>query len=203
MDSSLPLPVVQRPANPSYETSPYVLSIHRRITANAPQLACQTLLSHLLSSPHNEAAVIDTSGHFEPLWLLQLVRRRLFDRRRSRDHDVDVEVGEQTLEDQAMAVLERVRVMRVFDFVGVVEAVGEVRAELETDVVMDSQDEDEDEGEEMEKEEGGNGGRKVGFLLVDDMMGVVGDLMRVGHVEGKSPFLALPFLLSRDVWKLI
>ena len=124
--------------------------------------------------------MIDTTGHFEPLWLLQLARQRLLDRQRSQDHDVE----EQSLEDQAMSTLERVRVMRVFDFVGVVEAVAEIRGELETRVVMDSQDEDEEE----EIGDGKIRQQNVGFLLVDDMTGVVGDMMRVSHVEGMSPF---------------
>jgi hypothetical protein len=78
----------------------------------------------------------------------------LFDKLRSSYGSADLSV-----EEVAEKMLERVKIMRVFDLVGVIEAVGEIREDLEvkkkSDVVpprkteiADSEDEDEDDSDD-------------------------------------------------------
>ncbi|PVH94656.1 hypothetical protein DM02DRAFT_633532 [Periconia macrospinosa] len=96
---------------------------------------CLTLLANsLLLNPTTSAAVIDTTGNFNILRLYtQIVHRLQSDPTLlavfpARTDDGD---GNATVEDLAAKVLERVNIMRVFDLVGVMEAVGEIREGLE------------------------------------------------------------------------
>jgi hypothetical protein len=70
-----------------------------------------------------QAAVIDTSGSFDVLRLHRSFMLRLQTQKRRGIFDGD-------LESVAEAALERVKIMRVFDFVGVSEAVNELGAEM-------------------------------------------------------------------------
>jgi hypothetical protein len=84
----------------------------------------------LLQYDNSTAAVIDTTGNFDILRLYTLVVSQL-------QHQPDVLAslrvltGEAKVEDVAAKVLDRVKIMRAFDFVGVSEAVSEIREGLE------------------------------------------------------------------------
>jgi hypothetical protein len=134
------------------------------------------LVASLLEVPGSMAAVVDTTGNFDVLKVYTGIVERL---KREADLLVKSRVAvkakeEDTVEDVAAKVLDHVKIMRVFDFVGVREAVGEVRDGLEgkekkeeevraeavaetsvteplpkRTVVADSEDEDEDDDEEM------------------------------------------------------
>lgn len=90
---------------------------------------CLTLLANsLLLDPSSSAAVIDTTGNLDILRLYtQIVRRLQSDASLLEKFPAQSE----QVEDLAAKVLERVKIMRVFDLVGVVEAVGEIREGLE------------------------------------------------------------------------
>lgn len=79
------------------------------------------------------AAVVDTTGNFDVLRLYTMIVAQL-----SRRPDIQTSLrsslnqGPETpTEDLAAKVLDRVKIMRVFDFVGVREAIGEIRDGIE------------------------------------------------------------------------
>lgn len=90
---------------------------------------CLTLLANsLLLDPSSSAAVIDTTGNLDILRLYtQIVRRLQSDASLLEKFPAQFE----QVEDLAAKVLERVKIMRVFDLVGVMEAVEEIREGLE------------------------------------------------------------------------
>ncbi|KAF2136147.1 uncharacterized protein K452DRAFT_302997 [Aplosporella prunicola CBS 121167] len=103
----------------------------------ARELAFAFLTTFLLASSANSAVWIDTTGTLDVLRLYDVILARLRLRQRhvtSTDPNQDQEQEqeqEQALEAAAVAALDRVAIMRAFDFAGVVEAVGEVRERLE------------------------------------------------------------------------
>lgn len=89
------------------------------------------LVDCLTKDSESEIAVIDTTGNFDVVGLCTQILRRL-----EKEPDMLVRqvehVGlEQEKERVAAGILDRVRIMRVFDFVGMREAVGELRDGLE------------------------------------------------------------------------
>lgn len=106
--------------------------------------------------------------------------------------------GREDLEERAKGLLDRVLVMRVFDFVGVVEAVGEIGAGLESNWgCNEGRSERGKEQDGMEEEEaslggtdqrdgGDKAGRRVGMIIIDSMTNVVSSMMSRDHVQGQS-----------------
>lgn len=91
------------------------------------------LVKSLLEYPDCTAAVVDTTGNFDVLRLYALVVSQL---QRSLDALNSARTSTRsdanaTVEDVAAKVLDHVKIMRVFDFVGVREAIGEIRDDLE------------------------------------------------------------------------
>ena len=114
-------------------------------------------------------------------------------------------VGREELEERATSVLDRVKVMRVFDFAGVVEAVGEIRemreksslaaetsanADTKTRTeVHDSEEEPDAEDEPPTKSvvqpcKQANGSR--GMIVIDTIANVVSSMMSKGQVRGQA-----------------
>jgi hypothetical protein len=79
------------------------------------------------------AAVVDTTGNFDVLGVYTgiLGRLRKDGAALAEMRKVAASKDEDTMEDVAAKVLDRVKIMRVFDFVGVREAIGEIRDDLE------------------------------------------------------------------------
>jgi hypothetical protein len=98
----------------------------RRRANDYGQVFRSLLVTSLLQYPDSMAAVVDTTGNFDVLRLYALILARL----RGSPEIVQADGGT-SVEDLAAKVLDRVKIMRVFDFVGVREAVGEIREELE------------------------------------------------------------------------
>lgn len=81
------------------------------------------------------AALIDTTGNVDVLRIYNYILSRLrtnanleqIQRSAHQREDIDVE-------ELAAKVLDRVKIMRVFDLVGVMEAIGEIRADLEKEM---------------------------------------------------------------------
>ncbi|TKA74815.1 hypothetical protein B0A49_02606 [Cryomyces minteri] len=91
------------------------------------RITLHVLTTHLLASLTSHATVIDTTGAFDVLRLQRVAAQRLEAADgRPNNANVHVDVGPSVNQ-----MLERVKIMRVFDFVGLVEAIGEVREELE------------------------------------------------------------------------
>jgi hypothetical protein len=89
------------------------------LSSTSPQprteLATSLLVDCLVSDAENLVAVVDTVGNFDVVGLYGGILKRM---------------GEGK-EEMARGMLDRVRIMRVFDFVGVGEAVGELREGVE------------------------------------------------------------------------
>ncbi|KAH7382222.1 hypothetical protein BKA66DRAFT_570517 [Pyrenochaeta sp. MPI-SDFR-AT-0127] len=106
---------------------------------------CQTLLvNSLLKYDNSTAAVIDTTGNFDILRLYSLILTHL-----QRNPTVlssfqpinATSDSEVKVDDVAARVLDRVKIMRVFDFVGVSEAVSEIRDVLEGRIAVEAKQE--------------------------------------------------------------
>ncbi|KAF2503320.1 hypothetical protein BU16DRAFT_612841 [Lophium mytilinum] len=135
-------------------------------------LALAFLTSHLLENPRSQAAIIDTSGNFDVLrlhtTLVSRFQRHVVPQQAKQDN------ASLEPDDIAAAALERVKIMRVFDFVGMKEALEELKEEISQPVqtlgskttpskipappktnhsrrveVADSEDEEDEEEEEM------------------------------------------------------
>ncbi|TID24309.1 Alpha-glucosidase [Venturia nashicola] len=100
------------------------------------------LITHLLSSPISQAAVIDTTGTFDLLRFHEVivarVKSKILAERARQIGDLQPEMSPpppptETADIMAERALERLKILRVFDFVGVVEAVGELSEELRCD----------------------------------------------------------------------
>ena len=87
----------------------------------------------LLQDPQNVVGVVDTTGHFDVLKLYAFLSTRVRDDTELLKHLVDETNGEEQSHEAVTAkMLDRVKIMRAFDLVGVMEAVGEVSDELES-----------------------------------------------------------------------
>lgn len=94
------------------------------------------LVDALLRYPEHGVAVVDTTGSFDVVGLYQFVLERL----EQEQGEAGLEVrrsGVNTVQERAAKTLDRVRILRVFDFVGMREAVGELRDGLEGREVSD------------------------------------------------------------------
>ncbi|GAB7345030.1 hypothetical protein MBLNU457_3447t1 [Dothideomycetes sp. NU457] len=94
--------------------------------AGGQELSHAILTSHLLSTPTASATIIDTQG-LDIVSLFQAIKSRLASQPHSNPNltprDLDLE---------ATQLLDRVRIMRVFDFEGMLEGIAELRTELES-----------------------------------------------------------------------
>ncbi|OSS51023.1 hypothetical protein B5807_04232 [Epicoccum nigrum] len=91
------------------------------------------LVDCLTKDPQSEIAIIDTTGNFDVMGLYTRILRRLEKEPNLLPVAEQVENAgrEEEKERVAAGILDRVRIMRVFDFVGMREAVGELRDGLE------------------------------------------------------------------------
>ncbi|KAK7705490.1 hypothetical protein SLS57_010024 [Botryosphaeria dothidea] len=90
-------------------------------------LAFAFLVTHLLSSTTSQAVLIDATGTLDVLRLYNTVMSRL-----RRLPDGSNTTKEEDKEAAAAEILDRVKIMRVFDVLGMVEAVSEIRENLES-----------------------------------------------------------------------
>lgn len=163
------------------------------------------LVSHLLSSPSVTATVIDTALSFDVRKLHQLLVSRLR--------------GQVAAEQLAMQALERLNIMKVFDFEGLAESILELRSSLEGDprnaqrpmtgqkpprgTIGDSEDEDEmldspSPPPELQVRLFSSNTDKYlntnGLLIIDSISQVAAPMMRNRYVEGQA--LLISFMRS-------
>lgn len=121
--------------------------------------------------------------------------------------------AEQDFVHNATTMLDRVKVMRVFDFAGMVEAVGELgemrervprvtgKAAEETRSVIDDSEEELEQDEDPPAEQVSKDAGQVGVIVVDSIANVVGSLMAKSQTQGQallaSFMRSLHFLTSR------
>ncbi|KAI4655048.1 uncharacterized protein J4E79_008113 [Alternaria viburni] len=110
-----------------------VVGVSGEAGAGGSEMCCTLLASSLLQYENSTAAVVDTTGNFDVLRLYTMIVAQL-----SRRPDIQTSLRvslnqalEISTEDLAAKVLDRVKIMRVFDFVGVREAIGEIRDGIE------------------------------------------------------------------------
>ncbi|KAF2665051.1 P-loop containing nucleoside triphosphate hydrolase protein [Microthyrium microscopicum] len=127
-------------------------------------LVLQVLVRALIAKPRAQALVLDAVGGFDVVRLESIVQAAGAD---------------------ADDVLGRVRIVRVFDFVGVQEAVDELKAGLMAPVaktrrrdgrVLDSEDEESDEEEEG----------RVEMVVLDNLTSVVGPLLKSNYIQAQA-----------------
>jgi hypothetical protein len=144
------------------------------------QISLQILITHLLSSTLHTATLIDASGNFDVLSLYRSLLSRLSTTNTNHEDNIK----------HATAILDRVNIMRVFDFEGVVEGLNELIDALEgkkvpKSTIVDSQEEEEEvmlmdeepppkEEEEEEKKEGDT----KGMVLINNLSQVLGLLLK-------------------------
>jgi hypothetical protein len=155
----------------------------------------QFLVSHILSTSGAEAAIIDTTGAFDVVRLHQIVISRF----RAKDPSINAE-------SEAEVALQKVRIIRVFDFFGVVEAINEIRETLDDHdrlskpsptsarraahrrlgIIPDSEDEEDPEDLEVEVEDSEAQPLSIGFIVIDNLTTVINPLLKSNHVNGKQ-----------------
>lgn len=193
------------------------------LTFFAHKLGYHAIASHLLEHKLGEVAFIDTTGSFSPLRLRKVLAYRLgakiqhnsyhesgymYEKRTS-----GLEKSKEAMVEEATSMLDRVKVMRVFDFAGVVEAISEIN-ELMEDIrrnldrlkvvaierrkqeIGDSEDElDEDDDEKPQSEPSGESisrdvlqgtSRPIGMIIVDTITNVVSAMMVKSQVQGQA-----------------
>lgn len=121
-----------------------VVALTSETSSERDDLAKTLLIDCLVRQRESLVAVIDTTGNFDVVGLYTRILKRL-EKEAGDVHSREGAIGAHEAtrrEDVAAKVLDRVKIMRVFDFVGVKEAVDELRDGLEGRVV---------EGESTEK----------------------------------------------------
>lgn len=143
------------------------------------------LVSHLLSTSHASATVIDSSLSFDPRKLYRAMETLCEDR------------------SAAMKVLDRLKIMKVFDYVGLAEALSELREILEERTVTvdpameapkatipDSQGEDDDEvldGPSPAQEASGEEDVPMpNLLIIDSISHVIAPLIKNNYAQGQA-----------------
>jgi hypothetical protein len=98
-----------------------ITCISSEAESGAKELSYSLIATHLLLSKHSEATIVDTTNSFD----VRRLHKRLVVGLHERQSDDDAKA-------LAVQVLERVRIMKAFDFVGMTECVAEVGESLET-----------------------------------------------------------------------
>ncbi|MCJ1284195.1 hypothetical protein MMC26_003526 [Xylographa opegraphella] len=168
-------------------------------------ISLHAIASHLIAHPAGEAAIIDTTGSFSPLRLRDVIVNHLRQPSAVRYQQsgyvyekvpvaVDIENGE-FLRTKAIDMLDRVKVMRVFDFAGVIEAIGEAgdlcgrsdqssgkfetRRVQRTEELINCEDEEDERAREAESFSGGN----IGMIVVDNIANLVSTAMSKNQTQ--------------------
>ncbi|EUC40296.1 hypothetical protein COCMIDRAFT_109179 [Bipolaris oryzae ATCC 44560] len=111
-----------------------VIEISGEASAGVREVYTALLVTCLLQNPKSTAAVVDTTGNFDVLRLYTHIIARLSCQTQDLLAALRESVGfgsDARAEDVAAKMLDRVKIMRVFDFEGVREAVGEIGDEVE------------------------------------------------------------------------
>ena len=194
-----------------------------RTNSEQHQLVYHATASHLLAFPLGEVALIDSSGSFSPLRLRDVLVFRLEAKYQRESYQQSGYMYEKTQPkatdvqqgfiDQATIMLDRVKVMRVFDFAGVIEAVSELsdmrertsqmtgkapdQTRNEVDDSEEELDEDDKAPENLSFEENG----QIGLIAIDSITNVVNSVMSRSQTQGQALLAnfmrSLHFLTSR------
>jgi hypothetical protein len=147
-----------------------------------------------LSNDNLEVAILDTTGTFDVLRLHSAILSRLKLRTENGIDSEGVEI-----------ILKRVKIMRVFDFIGIVESVSEISTALEKDKtsrtptrnnpvaeprameIPDSEDELSDtDSTPFREPERPPEPLRTGMLIIDNITSAMNPLLRSNHIQGIS-----------------
>ncbi|MCJ1468400.1 hypothetical protein MMC07_007028 [Pseudocyphellaria aurata] len=183
--------------------------------------AFHAIASHLLHSAEGDVAFIDTTGSFSPLRLRNVLASRLESQSPRleccqvgyvyENRDSSAAANDDKLKEQATRLLDRVRVMRAFDFAGVIEALGEIgqvwekqddrrrnfvnmHLEDEKKVLYDSQDgsfsissvEISVQNEEHIKGMSNMRDEQTGMIIIDTITNVVSSMVSRSQTQGQA-----------------
>ncbi|KAI5245432.1 hypothetical protein E4T43_03161 [Aureobasidium subglaciale] len=158
----------------------------------AETISLHLLISHLLAAATHTATLIDATGNLDVLKLYRNLITRLSTT--NDDHEANVK--------QATSTLDRVKIMRVFDFEGVVEGLNELVDELEgrnlpRGTVMDSQEDAEEildlrvQAKTEKKQETTRQKAEAGMILINNLSQVLGLLLKNNYVQGQATIATL------------
>ncbi|THZ22307.1 hypothetical protein D6C91_04074 [Aureobasidium pullulans] len=151
-------------------------------------ISLQLLITHLLASTSHTATLIDATGNLDVLKLYRSIITRLS--KSNHNHEANVKL--------ATSTLDRVKIMRVFDFEGVVEGLNELIDDLEgrnvpKNTIGDSQEEAEDEMLDVGSEEKVEEEKKeqAGMVLINNLSQVLGLLLKNNYAQGQATLTTL------------
>jgi RecA/RadA recombinase len=185
------------------------------------QIALHVLISHLISKPTAQAAIIDTTGTLDILRLHQIILYRLRSKQAAERAAATSHINPKLFypdcesddtEKRAGQVLDRVKIMRVFDFVGVSEAVSELRDDIRnaskdralaaawaaepTPKMTHVDDSQAEEGEEdlmlfddvadVEPADVQGTLEPVSLVVIDNITNVVNTILKSNYVQGQA-----------------
>ena len=186
------------------------------------QITLHAAANHLVAHEASEVAIIDTTGSFSPIRLLDVICLRLRGSLGLQVHyqhsgyvyskarvGVNADV-ERSFRERATGMLDRVKVMRVFDFAGVIEAIGEVctlceesekigsaqtrperNGRVEANRIASSQDEGkvgiedaESSTTQISRSTPGNEG--IGMIIIDNIASPLGSIMSQNQTHAQA-----------------
>ncbi|KAI4724198.1 hypothetical protein E4T49_08068 [Aureobasidium sp. EXF-10728] len=159
----------------------------------AETISLQILITHLLHSTTHSATLIDASGTFDVLSLYKSLLNRLS--KHNSNHEDNIKT--------ATSILDRVNIMRVFDFEGMVEGLNELIDGLTSKTIPKNtiRDSQEEEVEDMvlgqgrqedncEKEQGVQE-EQHGMVLINNLSQVLGLLLKNNYAQGQATLTTL------------
>lgn len=161
--------------------------------SGSKELSYSLVASHLFRSDRSETTIIDTTNSFD----VRRLHKRLVSLLRQKGSGDDAK-------EQAIRVLERVRIMKAFDFVGVSECIAELREALEnrreeyqqqdgSPAPRGTIEDSEDEAEEMLDKPGSPtplppdmNESPRNLLVIDNITYVTSPMLKTNHVQGQA-----------------
>ncbi|KAL1797572.1 hypothetical protein ACET3X_004178 [Alternaria dauci] len=154
--------------------SGWIVGVSGEAGVGASEICCALLVDSLLQYENSTAVVIDTTGNFDVVRFYTMILAQLSRRpsiTASLHSAINMEPGA-SIEDLSAKILDRVKIMRVFDHVGMSEAIEELKGDIagqsvaeptpvtenalpvekvkmKRTYVADSEDEEDDDDEEM------------------------------------------------------
>lgn len=101
-------------------------SIEFQPSLTPPQIAIHAGADHVIRQPDTSVAIIDTTGSFPLPAVRDVILEKI-----SQTLTRDVGMPSEALQQNLAQCLARIEIMRCFDFVGLLEAIGEIRDKCE------------------------------------------------------------------------
>ncbi|KAF1816547.1 hypothetical protein P152DRAFT_127479 [Eremomyces bilateralis CBS 781.70] len=149
------------------QIAPGITAISGEASTGKTYLSFRLLAEHLLESLGSSAAIVDTTGVLDLFWLRQVLAATI-DGRQSGQSKADAASC-------LTGLLARIRIIRVFDHIGIQEALDEVKA------THDMPDPKDNTRGPADKVEG-----KVDFVVIDNLSNCFTPLIKTGYTSGNA-----------------